>query len=76
MVKTEVEDSIYIIDRFLKDSRNVKLLINKIKSINDNELINELKNFILKKKEKQDELSVIYKTRYQYVEDLLNFKLK
>lgn len=68
----ELEETLDIIDKYLKDSRNIQLLINSINKINDQEILEKLREYIKEKKSGIDELTVIYKTRYQYVEKLLN----
>ena len=67
----ELEEALDIINKYLKDSRNIQLLINSIKKINNQDVIEKLREYIKEKKSGIDELSVIYKTRYQYVEKLL-----
>ncbi len=68
----ELEEALDIINKYLKDSRNIQLLINSIKKINNQDVIEKLREYIKEKKSGIDELSVIYKTRYQYVDKLLN----
>jgi len=64
-----------IINKYLKDSRYVNDLDNYFKNINDKEILGELYENFTSKMNDIDELSIIYKTRYRYLNNLFQKKM-
>lgn len=63
-----------IINKYLKDSRYVNDLDNYFKNINDKEILRELYENFTSQMNDIDELSIIYKTRYRYLNNLFQKK--
>ena len=64
-----------IISKYLKDSRDVNDLDNYFKNINDKEILRELYENFTSQMNDIDELSIIYKTRYRYLNNLFQKKM-